>query len=134
MSESHNNRSIDTTQKSAPVFADYARYYALLYRDKDYVAEADYVAGLVKKYHPDAQSILELGFGTGIHASLLAEKGFTVYGIERSPETLASLNSFELRSKLHSLFACDSRDGLPVLSTGPKERLIVKRDEKANII
>lgn len=89
MSESHNNRSIDTTQKSAAVFADYARYYDLLYRDKDYAAEADYVAGLLKKYHPDAQSILELGSGTGIHASLLAEKGFTVHGIERSPEMLA---------------------------------------------
>lgn len=71
------------------VFADYARYYDLLYRDKDYLAETEYVASLIRKFHPSAQSILELGSGTGIHASLLANKGFSVHGIERSPEMLA---------------------------------------------
>ncbi|MFC1895193.1 class I SAM-dependent DNA methyltransferase [Thermodesulfobacteriota bacterium] len=73
-------------QPPSSVFADYARYYDLLYWDKDYAAEAEYVAGLIRKFHPSARSILELGSGTGIHASLLAEKGFTVHGIERSPE------------------------------------------------
>lgn len=76
-------------QNSPAVFANYARYYDLLYRDKDYAAEAEYVTGLIRKFHPSARSILELGSGTGIHASLLAEKGFTVHGIERSPEMLA---------------------------------------------
>ncbi len=71
-----------------PVFADYARYYDLLNRDKDYAAEADYVAGLIRKFHPSGRSILELGSGTGIHASLLAGKGFTVHGIERSEEMI----------------------------------------------
>lgn len=72
----------------ATVFADYARYYDLLYRDKDYAAEAEYVTDLIRKFHPSARSILELGSGTGIHAGLLAEKGFTVHGIERSREML----------------------------------------------
>ena len=89
MSEKQNNRSEDKAQSSATVFADYARYYDLLYQDKDYAAEADYVAGLIQQYHPAAQSILELGSGTGIHASLLTEKGFAVHGIERSPKMLA---------------------------------------------
>ncbi len=71
------------------LFADYARYYDLLYRDKNYAREADYVADLIHKFHPSAQSILELGSGTGIHASLLSEKSFNVHGIERSPEMLA---------------------------------------------
>ena len=89
MTEIRNNRTTDTTQNSTAVFADYARYYDLLYRDKGYAAEAEYVAGLIRKFHPSARSILELGSGTGIHASLLAEKGFTVRGIERSQEMLA---------------------------------------------
>jgi SAM-dependent methyltransferase len=89
MSEKQNNRSEEKTQNTATPFADYAHYYDLLYRDKDYAAEADYVAGLIKEYHPNARSILELGSGTGIHARLLKEKGFTVHGIERSPEMLA---------------------------------------------
>ncbi|MFH1079349.1 MAG: class I SAM-dependent methyltransferase [Pseudomonadota bacterium] len=89
MPDSQNNRTTDTTQNSTAVFADYARYYDLLYRDKDYATEAEYVAGLIRRFHPSARSILELGSGTGIHASLLAEKGFAVHGIERSQEMLA---------------------------------------------
>jgi len=85
MTKNQNNRSRDNTRNSIPVFADYARYYDLLYRDKDYSAEAQYVAGLVRKFHPSARSILELGSGTGIHASLLAEKGFTVHGYRVQP-------------------------------------------------
>jgi len=71
------------------VFADYALYYDLLYRDKDYAAETEYIKGLIYKFHPSAESILELGSGTGLHASLLANKGFSVHGIERSKEMLA---------------------------------------------
>jgi SAM-dependent methyltransferase len=88
MSESQNNQSEKAIQNSTVVFADYARYYDLLYRDKDYAAEAEYVAALICKFYPSARSILEMGSGTGIHASLLAEKGFTVHGIERSPEMI----------------------------------------------
>ncbi len=88
MTENQNNQSKDNTQNSSAIFTDYARYYDLLYRDKDYAAEAEYVAGLIRKFNPATRSILELGSGTGIHASLLAEKGFMVHGIERSPEML----------------------------------------------
>ena len=93
MTENSNNRSKEKMQNSKEVFADYARYYDLLYRDKDYAAEAEYVAGLIRKFHPAAQSILELGSGTGIHAGLLAKNGFTVHGIERSQEMLARSQS-----------------------------------------
>lgn len=103
MFENQNNRSRDEARNSTAVFADYARYYDLLYRDKDYAAEADYVARLIRRFHSKAQSILELGSGTGIHASLLAEKGFTVHGIERSPEMLArSLVLTEKMGVIHS--------------------------------
>jgi SAM-dependent methyltransferase len=74
--------------KSPPVFSSYARYYDLIYRDKDYAAEAEYVAGLIRKFCPSARTILEMGSGTGIHAFLLAEKGFTVHGVERSEEMI----------------------------------------------
>jgi SAM-dependent methyltransferase len=70
------------------LFSEYAHYYDLLYRDKNYQAEADYVAGLIHRFQPDAQSILELGSGTGIHANLLAKQGYRVHGIERSQEML----------------------------------------------
>jgi SAM-dependent methyltransferase len=67
-------------------FQDYSKYYDLLYKDKDYKGEADYIDRLIKKYAGNAKTILELGSGTGKHACLLAEKGYHVHGIERSAE------------------------------------------------
>lgn len=70
-------------------FGDYARYYDLLYRDKDYAAEADYVARVIRSAAPDARRVLELGSGTGRHGRLLAARGFVVHGVERSPDMVA---------------------------------------------
>lgn len=71
------------------VFADYARYYDLLYRDKDYVGEADYIATLLHRFHPEGVKLVELGSGTGKHAALLTEKHYSVHGIELSQEMLS---------------------------------------------
>jgi SAM-dependent methyltransferase len=65
-------------------FQDYSKYYDLLYKDKDYNGEAEYIHRLIKKYGGNANTILELGSGTGKHAHLLAGKGYQVHGIERS--------------------------------------------------
>jgi SAM-dependent methyltransferase len=75
---------------SAQPFADYARYYDLLYRDKDYAGEAAYVARTLCAAAPNARSVLELGSGTGRHGRLLVAMGFDVFGIERSPDMAAS--------------------------------------------
>ncbi|GAB2903028.1 class I SAM-dependent methyltransferase [Uliginosibacterium flavum] len=66
----------------------YARYYALLYRDKDYDAEAGFVAKLLRQHAPDARSLLELGCGGGKHAALLAALGYRVSGVDRSADML----------------------------------------------
>lgn len=99
MTKNKNNRSKDDTLNSTAVFADYARYYDLLYRDKDYKAEAEYVTNLIRRFRPSARSILELGSGTGMHAGLLAEKGFNVHGIERSPEMLVQSQTLAEKMK-----------------------------------
>ena len=67
-------------------FQAYSAYYDLLYRDKDYEAEAAYVAAAVRAAAPSARTILELGSGTGRHGRLLAAMGFEVHGVERSAE------------------------------------------------
>ena len=71
------------------VFDEYGRYYDLLYRDKDYQAESSYVTTLIRR-DATACSVLELGSGTGRHAELLAQAGFQVIGIERSPQMVES--------------------------------------------
>lgn len=70
------------------VFNAYASYYDLLYRDKDYSAEAEYVASHIHGCAPQAKRILELGCGTGAHAEHLARMGFTVHGVDMSGEML----------------------------------------------
>jgi SAM-dependent methyltransferase len=74
-------------------FKLYSQYYDLLYQDKDYLAETNYVDHLIKTYKPKSKSILELGAGTGKHAFLLAEKGYEIIGLERSAEMVAIANA-----------------------------------------
>lgn len=74
---------------SKDVFNAYSRYYDLLYRDKDYVGEADYIKRLLKRHGIVQGSLLEFGSGTGKHGRLLAEAGYQVHGLERSPEMVA---------------------------------------------
>lgn len=66
------------------VFGLYAAYYDLLYRDKDYAAEAAFVAARLRAHRPQARSLLELGCGTGRHAALFFGMGFDVTGVDRS--------------------------------------------------
>jgi SAM-dependent methyltransferase len=70
------------------VFGAYAQYYDLLYRDKDYASEAAFIEGLLRQHAPEARSVLELGCGTGTHAILLAEQGYSIHGIDLSEEML----------------------------------------------
>ena len=70
------------------IFNNYARYYDLLYRDKDYTAEAEFIDRLIQQQAPNTSTILELGCGTGNHALLLAEKGYFVHGVDLSVEML----------------------------------------------
>ena len=80
------------------VFDAYSQYYDLLYKDKDYVKETDYVHSLIKKFNKETIHILELGCGTGIHAVQLAEKGYKVEGIDLSETML--VRALERRAEL----------------------------------
>src|SRR5215467_322349 len=79
----------DRVSASTSNFQKYSTYYDLLYRDKDYTAEAQYVARTIRSATPDAHSVLEFGSGTGRHGRLLAAMGFDVHGIERSADMVA---------------------------------------------
>jgi SAM-dependent methyltransferase len=72
------------------VFNEYARYYDLLYRDKDYAGEAEYVHGLIQSQLPGAKSILNLGCGSGRHDRCLAELGYEIIGVDLSEEMLST--------------------------------------------
>jgi len=79
--------------KIVDIFSNYARYYDLLYRDKDYVGEAQFIQQILQTYAPNACQLLELGCGTGLHAVLLAQQGYQVHGVDFSREMLQQSNS-----------------------------------------
>lgn len=82
-----------------PNFQNYSKYYDLLYKDKNYKAESDYIIKTIQKFSPKTKTILELGCGSGSHAEFLCQYGYQVTGIERSKEMVdeaikKSINNF----------------------------------------
>ncbi|GHV55400.1 methyltransferase [Deltaproteobacteria bacterium] len=71
------------------VFADYARYYNLLYQDKDYAGEAAFVLDVFQRYGCVPETLLDLGCGTGRHALACAQRGVAVAGVDMSETMLA---------------------------------------------
>jgi len=92
------------------VFEKYAQYYDLLYQDKDYRAETDYILSLIKKYQPKTSKILEFGAGSGIHGRILANAGFQISGIERSQKMIdLGLSSNQVKDQ-NTNFSCTKGD------------------------
>jgi SAM-dependent methyltransferase len=91
-------------------FQKYSAYYDLLYADKDYAAEAGYVARMLRGANPTVRTVLELGSGTGRHGRLLAGMGFDIYGIERSPEMAAIARSDSQSESCGGSFTCEVGD------------------------
>ncbi len=71
------------------VFREYADYYDLLYADKNYGAEADYLDRLIRQNRPDAETVLNLGCGTGNHDFHLAARGYRITGVDLSGDNIA---------------------------------------------
>jgi len=84
-------------------FTNYSKYYELLYSDKNYELEVDYILLLLNELNISKGCILEFGSGTGIHGNLLAKRNFTIHGVERSSEMVK-------RSVISNGFTCEQGD------------------------
>jgi SAM-dependent methyltransferase len=94
------------------VFGNYAQYYDLLYQDKNYAQEAEFIIQLLKTHAPEAENLLELGSGTGRHAEYLLKAGYHVHGIERSTHmlNLCKERLTRLGSDYHTAFQVTTGD------------------------
>jgi len=71
------------------VFDQYADYYDLVYQDKDYERECDFIESLWQKYgEKPVRSVLNVGCGTGGHDIPLALKGYEIHGMDLSPKMI----------------------------------------------
>lgn len=70
-------------------FQKYADYYDIIYKEKNYKKEADFLKKIIKKYSPfKVETILSLGCGTAVHDLILAKSGFKIMGIDRSKKMI----------------------------------------------
>ena len=52
----------------------YSKYYNLVYKNKNYKSEVNYISRILKSEKKYIKNILELGSGTGAHAIYLLKK------------------------------------------------------------
>jgi 2-polyprenyl-3-methyl-5-hydroxy-6-metoxy-1,4-benzoquinol methylase len=85
---------------SGKVFEKYSNYYDLLYEDKEYHIETDYVYSLIHENLNKSRlsSILDLGCGTGKHDFIFAKKGIEVTGVDLS-ESMIDIAKKSLQSQ-----------------------------------
>jgi SAM-dependent methyltransferase len=71
------------------IFQSYGKYYDLIYADKDYEKECDFLEEIFKKHSKFMpKTILDGGCGTGGHAIPLAKRDYKVTGIDLSEEMI----------------------------------------------
>ena len=92
------------------VFADYARYYNVLYKDKDYAAEARFILQCLQRNGSMPKTLLDLGCGTGRHALEMAGQGIAVSGVDMSETMLAVGQKIISRSEVSPLPALSHGD------------------------
>jgi SAM-dependent methyltransferase len=68
--------------------AGYAGWYDTLYRAKDYAGECACLEDLFARHGVRPRTILDLGCGTGGHSLLLAQQGYRMTAVDRSPDML----------------------------------------------
>ncbi len=79
------------TAEPVKIFSEYAEFYDILYQDKDYINETNFISSLFEKLLPGSGKelrILDLACGTGKHAMELAKLGYSVDGSDISSEMI----------------------------------------------
>src|ERR1051325_9651584 len=67
----------------------YADEYDILYGDKNYDIECNMLESAFKRYaNLPIRTILDMGCGTGNHSIPLAQRGYSMTGVDRSPSML----------------------------------------------
>lgn len=79
-------------------FDAYAAYYDLLYAQKEYARESDFIDTVIREFLPEARSVGDIGCGTGVHDWMLAAKGYEVVGVDQSQ---AMIDIAEARRNQH---------------------------------
>ena len=78
-------------------YKEFAKYYDRFYKNKDYEKEVGFLMNFIK----EGDEIIDIGCGTGIHASLISQKGFYVDCLDLNDEMLEVAKT-RLKSNFYS--------------------------------
>ena len=72
----------------------YAKYYNLLYKDKNYLEEYTYIREILNKHGANGKNILDIGCGTGKHLNFFKKDGFFVSGVDMSENMITEAKRY----------------------------------------
>ncbi|WP_428079440.1 class I SAM-dependent DNA methyltransferase [Candidatus Pelagibacter sp.] len=82
------------------IFSKYAKYYDVLYKNKSYKKEANYIEKIINKYAGKKLRILELGCGSGGHAFELQKKGHSITALDTSKKMIEIANKKNSKNEI----------------------------------
>ena len=77
----------------------YAKYYNLLYKDKNYFEEYTYICELLRKHGASGKNVLDIGCGTGKHLHFFKKDGFSVSGVDMSENMISEAKKYLQQEK-----------------------------------
>ena len=96
---------------TAPFGDLYSEYYDLIYHDKDYEKECDYIESLFARYSGrKTKTILELGAGTGAYTIPMGERGYKVLATDISAPMLELARAKARKKRLTGLLSFEVSD------------------------
>lgn len=85
-------------------FEKYAEYYDLIYQDKDYEAECDFLEEIFRKYSINpVKTILDAGCGSGRHTVPMAKRGYDMEGFDLSEVMLKRAKKYAKNENITNL-------------------------------
>ena len=78
-------------------YKEFAKYYDIFYQSKNYEKEVQFLLNFINTN----DKIIDIGCGTGVHASLISRKGFSIDCLDISKEMLDVA-----KTKLDTTFYC----------------------------
>lgn len=95
----------------------FSAYYDALTENVQYPVLANRIGSLLTRYGIDRGLLLDLGCGTGTLSILLAQKGYEIIGVDRSPDMLAEAQNKAMQSGQNILFLCQDMCALDLYGT-----------------
>jgi len=72
----------------------YSKYYNLLYKDKNYLEEYEYICEILKRHGVGGKNILDIGCGTGKHLHFFKQNGFSISGVDLSENMIREAKKY----------------------------------------